>query len=208
MAKVLRVNGVEVTTEDLAAVATEKAVAPNTPEAVEGAIDLYLIRAYAKQHGIEQPAETSGPADEMSQLEVRIFDKAPPPPPGDEPYLTVDHAYLFVEKVPKAEKKKARAAAEAFRKASAADASKAFETIFAEQKLSGEYWHSADGENYAASLFPWLPADLKIGETSKVHATADASEFVRLRARYEGKFSDRHVWLVETLRSGATIDRP
>ncbi len=204
----VKVNGTEVAEVDIVAIAGEKQVAPDSPDALDAAIDLYLLRDYAKKHDITPPEESAGLMDEGTQLEARIFDKAPPPPPGDEPYITVDHAYLYLDKVTKkADKKKARPSAEAFRKAAAADPAKTFDAIFTELKLSGDVWHVADSENYAASLFPWVPADVKVGETAKLNVRPDALEIVRVKARFDAKYPDRHTWLMETLREGATIEK-
>lgn len=204
----IKVNGTELAEVDVAAIAGEKQVAVDSPDAVDAAVDLYLLRDYAKKHDIAAPTESAGLMDEGTQLEARIFDKAPPPPPGDEPYVTVDHAYLFLDKIAKKpEKKKARASAEAFRKAAAADPSKTFESIFADMKLSGDYWHVADNENYASSLFAWVPADTKVGETPKINVRPDAMEIVRLKARHDAKYPDKHTWLMETLRASATVEK-
>ncbi|HSI04912.1 MAG: hypothetical protein ACAI38_24775 [Myxococcota bacterium] len=205
---VIKVNGTELAEVDIVAIAGEKQVAADSPDAVDAAVDLYLLRDYAKKHDITAPTESAGLMDEGTQLEARIFDKAPPPPPGDEPYITVDHAYLFLDKIAKKpEKKKARASAEAFRKAAAADSAKTFESIFADMKLNGEYWHVADNENYAATLFAWVPADAKVGETPKINARPDAMEIVRLKARHDAKYPDKHTWLMETVRATATIEK-
>jgi hypothetical protein len=128
----IKVNGTELAEVDVVAIAGEKQVAADSPDAIDAAIDLYLLRDYAKMHDVAAPTESAGLMDEGTQLEARIFDKAPPPPPGDEPYITVDHAYVFLDKIAKKpEKKKARASAEAFRKAAAADPAKTFASIFA-----------------------------------------------------------------------------
>ncbi len=204
----IKVNGTELAEVDVAAIAGEKQVAADSPDAVDAAVDLYLLRDYAKKHDITPPTESAGLMDEGAQLEARIFDKAPPPPPGDEPYITVDHAYVYLEKIAKKpEKKKARASADAFRKAAAADAAKSFESIFADMKLNGEHWHVADNENYASSLFAWVPADTKVGETPKINTRPDAVEIVRVKARHDAKYPDKHTWLMETLRAGATIEK-
>jgi hypothetical protein len=205
---VIKVNGIELAEVDVAAIAGEKQVAADSPDALDAAVDLYLLRDYAKKHDITPPAESAGLMDEGTQLEARIFDKAPPPPPGDEPYVTVDHAYLFLDKITKKpEMKKARASAEAFRKAAAADPSKTFASIFADLKLNGAYWHVADDENYAASLFAWVPADAKVGETPKINVRPDAMEIVRVKARHDGKYPDKHTWLMEHLRANASIEK-
>lgn len=202
------VNGVELAEVDVATIAGEKSVAVDSPDAIDAAVDLYLLRDYAKKHDITPPEESSGLMDEGTQLEARIFDKAPPPPPGDEPMITVDHAYVYLDKIAKKpEKKKARTNAEAFRKAAAADPAKSFEAIFADMKLSADVWHVADNENYAASLFAWIPADVKVGDTAKVNVRPDASEIARVKARHDAKFPDKHTWLMEYLRGSATVTK-
>ncbi len=204
----IKVNGTEVAEVDITTIAGEKAVAADSPDAIDATIDLYLLRDYAKKHDIAPPSESSGLVDEGTQLETKIFDKAPPPPPGDEAYVTVDHAYLYLDKVAKKpEKAKQKKAAEAFRKAAAADSSKSFDTLFTEQKLNGDYWHVSDNENYPAGLFVWVPADTKIGDTPKTNVRPDAVEIIRLKARHDAKYPDKHTWLMEYLRSNATIEK-
>ncbi len=165
-----------------------------------------MLRDYAKKHDIAA-ADTTNYADEASQLETRIMDTAPPPPPGVEAMLTVDHAYLFVDKVPKAQRKKAKASAEAFRKTVAEDPAKTFMSVFDEMKLDGAYWHVADDENYVASLFTWVPADLAEGQTSKANVRPDAVEIIRLKKRYDAQYPDKHAWLMGYLKSNATVER-
>ena len=204
----IKVNGTELAEVDVAAIAGEKQVAADSPDAIDAAVDLYLLRDYAKKHEVTPPTESAGLMDEGTQLEARIFDKAPPPPPGDEPYVTIDHAYVFLDKIAKkADKKKARASADAFRKAAADDSSKTFASIFADMKLPADYWHVADNENYAASIFAWVPADTKVGETPKLNVRPDALEIVRVKARHDAKYPDKHTWLMETLRATATIEK-
>ncbi|MBC7795164.1 MAG: hypothetical protein H7Z43_15775 [Clostridia bacterium] len=204
---VVRVNGEVLPQADIDAVATELSVPATSPEAVDTAIYLSLLKAYATKNEVPLP-EGANLADTMNQLENAVFDKAPPPPPGNEPYIKVDHAYLFLDKVTvKADKKKSKPSAEAFRKAAAADGAKPFMTIFEEQKLKGAYWHISDNEYYPTRFFPWLLADMPLGETSKLNITTEAYEIVRLKERYEAKFDDRHGWLQDFLKAQATIEK-
>jgi hypothetical protein len=203
---VVRVDGVDVAQSDIAAIATEKSVAPDSPEALDAAIDLYVLRSYAKKHDIAA-ADATTFGDEAAQLETRIMDSAPPPPPGVEPMLTVDHAYLFLDKVPKAQRKKAKASADAFRKIAADDPAKTFMSIFDELKLDGAYWHVADDENYVASKFTWVPPELAEGQASKPNVRPDAVEIIRLKKRYDAQYPDNHAWLMGYLKSSTTVER-
>lgn len=204
---VVKVNGEVLPQAEIDAVAAELGAAPTSNDAIDTAIYLNLLKAYAAKNEVTPP-EGANLADTMNQLENAVFDKAPPPPPGNEPYIKVDHAYLFLDKVTvKADKKKSKPNAEAFRKAAAADGAKPFMTIFEEQKLKGAYWHVADGENYPARFFPWLPTDLALGETAKLNVTPEAYEIIRLKERYDAKYDDRHAWMQDFLKSQATIEK-
>lgn len=206
--KVVKVNGEEVPQSDIDAIASELSLPADSSDAVDMAIYVKLLKAYAAKNEIVAPEGTETISDTMGALENGVFEKAAPPPPGSEPYLKIDHAYLYLDKVKvAADKKKAKPSAEAFRKAAAADGAKPFMAIFEEQKLRGAYWHVADDVYYPASAFPWVPADLPLGETSKLNATAEAYEIVRVKERFEAKYEDRRSWLKDFLTSSATIEK-
>lgn len=205
---VVKVNGEVIPQSDIDAIATELSLTPGTDEATDAAIYVTLLKAYAAKNEIPMPEGTANLSETVTQLENAAFDKAPPPPPADEPYIKVDHAYLFLDKVTvKADKKKSKPSAEAFRKEAVSDPSKTFMTIFEEQKLKGAYWHVADDEFYPARFFPWLPADLPVGEVSEINVTPEAYELIRLKERIEPKYEDHHAWLAGYLTSQAEIEK-
>jgi hypothetical protein len=201
-APVAKVDGQPITAAELAAHQAE--TKRGADEALEDLIDLHLLRAALRAHGLALDTDT--PASRAA-AEYALAKKLslPLPPAGD--VLVVDHAWV---KAAEAAKKRAaqRAAMERLRGLVVAGA-----TIpAAYQKLGAEAadWHIGDHEEYPYDVVPPAAHDLPPGSLSPIIPGDGGLHLFTIHARKAVPPAPEvvHPLVRDRLREGKAIERP